>query len=81
MSEKEKWSNTWDEYFMGSGKAFSHALQKIEHAGEACIVSGDNKILSMGYVQLRRNAPTTISVGKELETEDPYMPNRTYDTQ
>lgn len=49
MSEKREDYITWDEYFMGvailSGKRSKDPSTQVG----ACIVSQDNKILSMGY--------------------------------
>lgn len=49
MSEKRADYISWDEYFMGVA-ALSGMRSKDPHTQVgACIVSGDNKILSMGY--------------------------------
>ena len=49
MGEKRKDYITWDEYFMGV--AVMSALRSKDPSTQvgACIVSNDNKILSMGY--------------------------------
>ena len=49
MQEKRKDYITWDEYFMGV--AVMSALRSKDPSTQvgACIVSNDNKILSMGY--------------------------------
>ena len=49
MSEKRDDYLSWDEYFMGV--AFLSGLRSKDPNTQvgACIVSGDNKILSMGY--------------------------------
>ena len=40
---------TWDEYFMGVAKLSGMRSKDPNTQVGACIVSGDNKILSMGY--------------------------------
>ena len=40
---------TWDEYFMGVAKLSGMRSKDPNTQGGACIVSGDNKILTMGY--------------------------------
>ncbi|MDR1766494.1 MAG: dCMP deaminase family protein [Lachnospiraceae bacterium] len=40
---------TWDEYFMGVAKLSANRSKDPSTQVGACIVSGDNKILSMGY--------------------------------
>ena len=49
MSEKRQDYLTWDEYFMGV--AFLSGMRSKDPNTQvgACIVSDDNKILSMGY--------------------------------
>ncbi len=49
MSEKEKRIHYLGRVFHGSCKAFCHALTDPNTQVGACIVSEDNKILSMGY--------------------------------
>lgn len=54
MSEKRKDYISWDEYFMGI--AFMSGMRSKDPNTQvgACIVSSDNKILSMGYNGLPR---------------------------
>ena len=48
MSEKRNDYSTWDEYFMGVAKLSAMRSKDPSTQVGACIVSGDNKILSMG---------------------------------
>ncbi len=49
MSDKRKDYISWDEYFMGIAKLSSERSKDPNTQVGACIVSVDNKILSMGY--------------------------------
>lgn len=49
MSGKRKDYLTWDEYFMGVAKLSGMRSKDPHTQVGACIVSSDNKILSMGY--------------------------------
>ena len=49
MSEKRKGYITWDEYFMGVAKLSAMRSKDPSTQVGACIVSEDNKSLSMGY--------------------------------
>ena len=49
MSEKRDGYITWDEYFMGVAKLSAMRSKDPNTQVGACIVSQDNKILSMGY--------------------------------
>ncbi len=49
MSEKRKDYISWDEYFMGVAKLSALRSKDPNTQVGACIVSDDNKILSMGY--------------------------------
>ena len=49
MSDKRKDYITWDEYFMGVAILASMRSKDPNTQVGACIVSQDNKILSMGY--------------------------------
>ena len=51
MSENEKRSDyiSWDEYFMGIAELSARRSKDPSTQVGACIVSSDNKILSMGY--------------------------------
>ncbi len=49
MSEKRQDYITWDEYFMGVAKLSAMRSKDPNTQVGCCIVSSDNKILSMGY--------------------------------
>lgn len=49
MSEKREDYISWDEYFMGVAKLSAERSKDPNTQVGACIVSNDNKILSMGY--------------------------------
>ena len=49
MSDKRKDYISWDEYFMGVAKLSGMRSKDPNSQVGACIVSQDNKILSMGY--------------------------------
>lgn len=49
MSDKRTDYISWDEYFMGIAKMSALRSKDPNTQVGACIVSGDNKILSMGY--------------------------------
>jgi len=49
MSDKREDYITWDEYFMGVAKLAGMRSKDPNSQVGACIVSQDNKILSMGY--------------------------------
>ena len=48
MSKREKYIN-WDEYFMGIALLSAERSKDPNSQVGACIVSEDNKILSIGY--------------------------------
>jgi dCMP deaminase len=54
MSDKRKDYISWDEYFMGVAKMSALRSKDPNTQVGACIVSNDNKILSMGYNGLPR---------------------------
>ena len=49
MSDKRKDYINWDEYFMGVAKLSGLRSKDPNTQVGCCIVSQDNKILSMGY--------------------------------
>ena len=49
MSDKRQDYISWDEYFMGVAMLSAMRSKDPHTQVGACIVSGDNKILSMGY--------------------------------
>ena len=81
MGDKRKDYITWDEYFMGVAKLSALRSKDPSTQVGACIVSEDNKILSMGY----NGFPTGCSAeefpwGKEHEKDDPYNAKYLYST-
>ena len=73
MTGKRKDYITWDEYFMGvavlSGKRSKDPSTQVG----ACIVSEDNKILSMGYNGFPMGcSDDEFPLGRENEEDDPY---------
>ena len=81
MGDKRKDYITWDEYFMGVAKISALRSKDPSTQVGACIVSEDNKILSMGY----NGFPTGCSDeefpwGKEHEKDDPYNAKYLYST-
>ena len=77
MSSKRKKYLTWDEYFMGIAKLSSMRSKDPNTQVGCCIVSTENRILSMGY----NGAPNGFSdddfpwerVGNKLETKYMYV--------
>lgn len=77
MSGKSKNYISWDEYFMGVAHLSGMRSKDPHTQVGACIVSGENKILSMGY----NGFPNGCSDddfswerdGGELETKYPYV--------
>lgn len=77
MSGKRTDYITWDEYFMGVAKLSGMRSKDPSTQVGACIVSRENKILSMGY----NGFPTGCSdddfpwarVGESLDTKYPYV--------
>ena len=72
---------TWDEYFMGvallSGKRSKDPSTQVG----ACIVSQDNKILSMGYNGFPKGcSDDQFPCGKQKEKEDHYNTKNFYTT-
>ena len=72
---------TWDEYFMGVAKLSALRSKDPNTQVGACIVSEDNKILSMGY----NGFPTGCNDdefpwSKESEETDPYNAKYLYST-
>lgn len=55
MSEKRQGYISWDEYFMGVAKLAGMRSKDPNSQVGACIVSEDNKILSMGYNGFPKN--------------------------
>ncbi len=71
MSEKRTDYITWDEYFMGVAVLSGYRSKDPNTQVGACIVSADNKILSMGY----NGMPIGCSDDEfpwNREADDPY---------
>ena len=73
MSEKREDYITWDEYFMGVALlAAKRSKDPCTQVG-ACIVSQDNKLLSMGYNGFPKGcSDDEFPWGKEHQDDDPY---------
>lgn len=79
MTEKRKDYISWDEYFMGVAILSGHRSKDPNTQVGACIVSEDNKILSMGY----NGFPTGCSDDEfpwNRDGEDPYENKYFYST-
>jgi dCMP deaminase len=68
---------SWDEYFMGVSKLAGMRSKDPNTQVGACIVSKDNKILSMGYNGLPRGCSDDDfpwdREGEEYDTKYPYV--------
>lgn len=68
---------TWDEYFMGIASLSAHRSKDPNTQVGACIVSQDNRILSMGYNGLPRACNDDdfpwAREGETLETKYPFV--------
>lgn len=68
---------SWDEYFMGIAILSSKRSKDPSTKVGACIVSQDNKVLSLGYngmpIGVDDNLIPWEREGKELETKYPYV--------
>ena len=72
MGDKRKDYISWDEYFMGIATLSGMRSKDPNTQVGACIVSQDNKILSMGYNGLPRRSEER-RVGKECRSRwSPY---------
>lgn len=81
MSDKRMGYITWDEYFMGVAKLSAMRSKDPSTQVGACIVSQDNKILSMGYNGFPKGcSDDEFPWGKEHEQEDPYNSKYYYTT-
>lgn len=81
MSEKRMGYISWDEYFMGVATLSAMRSKDPSTQVGACIVSPDNKILSMGYNGFPKGcSDDTFPWGKENEQEDPYNSKYFYTT-
>ena len=81
MSEKRRGYITWDEYFMGVAKLSAMRSKDPSTQVGACIVSQDNKILSMGYNGFPKGcSDDEFPWEKEHEADDPYHAKYFYST-
>ena len=62
MSEKREDYINWDEYFIGVAKLSAKRSKDPNTQVGACIVSEDNKILSMGYNGFPRGYSATLTM-------------------
>ena len=79
MSDKRKDYISWDEYFMGVAKLSALRSKDPNTQVGACIVSEDNKILSMGYNGLPRGC-SDDEFPWAREGEDPLDTKYVYTT-
>ena len=83
MSESEKRSDyiSWDEYFMGIAELSALRSKDPSTQVGACIVSADNKILSMGYNGFPKGCSDDIFPWTKIRAEhDPYNAKYVYVT-
>ena len=81
MSESEKRSDyiSWDEYFMGIAELSALRSKDPSTQVGACIVSADNKILSMGYNGFPKGCSDDIFPWTKIRAEhDPYNAKYVY---
>ena len=71
MSGKRQDYISWDEYFMGVAELSALRSKDPSTQVGACIVSQDNKLLSMGYNGFPKGCPDD-ELPWEREGEDPY---------
>lgn len=68
---------TWDQYFMGIALLSANRSKDPSTQVGACIVSEDNKILSVGYNGMPTGCDDDVMpwdrVGDELDTKYPYV--------
>ena len=79
MSEKREGYISWDEYFMGVAKPAGMRSKDPNTQVGACIVSDDNKILSIGYNGLPRGC-SDDEFPWNRDNEDPYQNKYFYTT-
>ena len=77
MGTKRRDYISWDEYFMGVAHLAGLRSKDPNTQVGSCIVSNDNKILSMGYNGFPRDCSDDIfpwaREGEELETKYPFV--------
>ncbi len=79
MSEKREDYLTWDEYFMGVATMSGMRSKDPNTQVGACIVSSDNKILSMGYNGLPRGC-SDDTFPWNRDNQDPFQNKYFYTT-
>ena len=79
MSEKREGYISWDEYFRGVAKLAGMRSKDPNTQVGACIVSDDNKILSIGYNGLPRGC-SDDEFPWNRDNEDPYQNKYFYTT-
>lgn len=79
MSDKRTDYISWDEYFMGVAKLSGMRSKDPSTQVGACIVSADNKILSMGYNGFPKGC-SDDEFPWNRESEDPYDNKYFYST-
>ena len=81
MTEKRKDYISWDEYFMGVAHLAAQRSKDPNSQVGCCIVSGDNKILSMGYNGLPMGcSDDEFPWNRENADTDPYNAKYMYVT-
>ncbi len=81
MSEKRTDYISWDEYFMGVAILAAQRSKDPHTQVGACIVSQDNKILSIGYNGFPQGcSDDDFPWGREHEEDDPYNAKYLYTT-
>ena len=81
MSQKREDYITWDEYFMGVAELSALRSKDPSTQVGACIVSQDNKILSMGYNGFPKGcSDDEFPWDKAHEQDDPYNAKYFYTT-
>ena len=72
---------SWDEYFMGVADLSGRRSKDPNTQVGACIVSEDNKIMSMGYNGFPKGcSDDEFPWGREQEADDPYSTKYLYVT-
>ena len=72
---------TWDEYFMGVARLSARRSKDPNTQVGCCIVSQDNKIMSMGYNGFPKGcSDDEFPWGREQEADDPYSTKYLYVT-
>ena len=80
MSKREDYLS-WDEYFMGIAELSALRSKDPSTQVGACIVSSDNKILSMGYNGFPKGCSDDIFPWTKIEAQnDPYNAKYVYVT-